>query len=368
MGDRASFLDYANRIFDQKWLTNCGPLVLQFEDELARFLGVRHCLAVFNATIGLEIAIRALDLRGEVIVPSFTFVATAHALQWLGIAPVFADIDPATHNLDPGAVEARITPRTTGILGVHLWGRPCEADALRSIARKHNLKLLFDAAHAFGNSHRGTRIGNLGDAEVFSFHATKFFNTFEGGAIATNDEALARRIRLMRNFGFAGYDDVESVGTNGKMNEIVAAMGLVNLQSLEAFVAINRRNYQAYQAALADLPGLRLIAYDAREQCNYQYIVVEVDERVAGLSRDVLLAALHAENVLARRYFWPGCHRMEPYRTRFPDAGSRLAQTERVADRVLVLPTGAAVSTEDIAVIGGIVRSAIARAARSGES
>ncbi len=197
---------------------------------------------------------------------------------------------------------------------------------------------------------------------MFSFHATKFFNTFEGGAIATNDEALARRIRLMRNFGFAGYDDVESVGTNGKMNEVVAAMGLVNLQSLEAFVAINRRNYQAYQAALADLPGLRLIAYDARERCNYQYIVVEVDERVAGLSRDGLLAALHAENVLARRYFWPGCHRMEPYRTRFPDAGSRLAQTERVADRVLVLPTGSAVSTEDIAVIGGIVRSAITRA------
>lgn len=223
-------------------------------------------------------------------------------------------------------------------------------------------EIAFRRPHAFGNSHRGTRIGNYGDAEVFSFHATKFFNTFEGGAIATNDEALARRIRLMRNFGFAGYDDVESVGTNGKMNEVVAAMGLVNLQSLEAFVAINRRNYQAYQAALADLPGLRLIAYDARERCNYQYIVVEVDERVAGLSRDGLLAALHAENVLARRYFWPGCHRMEPYRTRFPDAGSRLAQTERVADRVLVLPTGSAVSTEDIAVIGGIVRSAITRA------
>ena len=362
IGDRQQFVDYANQMFDNHWLTNRGPLVKQFEQELCQFLGVKHCIAICNATVALEIAIRALGMQGEVIVPSFTFIATAHSLQWQGITPVFADIDPQTHNLDPRSVEKLITPRTSGIIGVHLWGRPCEVDTLREIADSRNLKLLFDAAHAFGCSYQSRMIGNFGDAEVLSFHATKFFNTFEGGAITTNDDDLAARIRLMQNFGFAGYDDVIYVGTNGKMSEISAAMGLTNLKSLEEFVEINRRNYHKYRQELDSIPGLSLICYDEDEKRNFQYMAVEVDARLTGISRDALLQTLHAENVLARRYFWPGCHRMEPYRSYFPNAGLMLPQTEALAERILVLPTGSTVSVEDMETVCGILRAAIAHA------
>jgi len=252
-----------------------------------------------------------------------------------------------------------ITPRTTGIVGVHLWGRPCAVEALQDIARRRGLKLLFDAAHALGCSHGGKPIGGFGDAEVFSFHATKCFNTFEGGAVATNDDDLARKMRLMKNFGFAGYDNVIYVGTNGKMSEVAAAMGLTNLESLSGFAAVNRANYQSYRACLADVPGVRLLEHSDAEQANHQYVVAEVDEDEAGLSRDQLLQVLHAENVIARRYFYPGCHRMEPYRSYFPHAGLLLPVTERVAGRVLVLPTGTAVGPREIAAVCDILRAAI---------
>lgn len=362
IGDRERFFACANRIFDNRWLTNFGPLVEEFEQELCRLLGVKHCIPVCNATVGLEIAIRALGMQGEVIVPSFTFIATAHALQWQGITPVFADIDPCTHTLDPRAVEACITPRTTGILGVHLWGRPCDVDGLQRLASRHNLKLLYDAAHAFGCGCRGRMIGGFGNAEVFSFHATKFFNTFEGGAIATEDDALAERMRLMINFGFTGYDQVEYLGTNGKMSEASAAMGLTNLASLDGFMAVNRRNFEVYQRVLDRIPGLTLRPYDPGEVSNYQYVIVDVQASEAGLHRDALLRVLHAENVLARRYFWPGCHRQEPYRTMNPDEGRRLPRTEEIAERVLALPTGTSVGEQEIEIIGSIVRDALANA------
>ena len=250
IGDRTALLSRINDLLDRHWLTNNGPFVREFEGRIADFLGVKNCIAMCNATVALEIATRALGLHGEVIVPSFTFIATAHALQWQETTPVFCDVDPATHNLDPGKVEAMITPRTTGIMGVHVWGRPCDIDALDEIARRRSLKLMFDAAHAFGNSYRGRMIGNFGQVEVFSFHATKFFNTFEGGAVVTNDDDLAAKIRLMTNFGFAGYDNVIYVGTNGKMPEVSAAMGLTGLESLDEFIAANRRNHAAYRAGL----------------------------------------------------------------------------------------------------------------------
>lgn len=362
IGDRELFMEYANAIFDNRWLSNHGPFVIQFEQELSQFLEVKHCIAICNATVALEIAIRALGMQGEVIVPSFTFIATAHALQWLGITPVFCDIDPVTHNLDPRCVEKLITPRTTGIIGVHVWGRPCAVDALQEIARARNLKLVFDAAHAFGCTHKARMIGNFGDAEIFSFHATKFFNTFEGGAIATHDDDLAARLRRMRNFGFAGYDEVVCLGTNGKMSEISAAMGLINLQSLDHFIEVNRRNYRKYQQEFSSIPGLCLIHFDESEKCNYQYMAVEVDPQITGLHRDDLIKVLQAENVLARRYFWPGCHRMEPYRTLFPDAYLSLPQTEKLAERIMILPTGTAVWEQDIEIICDILRTAIANA------
>ncbi|MBD3166328.1 dTDP-4-dehydro-6-deoxyglucose aminotransferase [bacterium] len=367
IGDRERFFAYANQMFDSRRLTNSGPLVEEFEQELCRFLGVKHCIPVCNATAGLQIAIRSLGMQGEVIMPSFTFIATAHALQWQGITPVFADIDPQTYTLDPDAVEASITPRTTGIIGVHLWGRSCDVDGLARVASRHNLKLLYDAAHAFGCGYRGRMLGTFGDAEVFSFHATKFFNTFEGGAISTEDDAPADLIRLQTDFGFSGYDKVESIGTNGKMTEVAAAMGLTNLASLDHFISANLHNYQTYQRVLADIPGLTLITDDSAECSNYQYVIVDVDAAKAGLSRDTLLRVLHAENVLARRYFWPGCHEQEPYRTLYPEAGQRLPHTRHVAERVLTLPTGTAVGPQEIESIGDILRTAVASLPRRRE-
>ena len=337
--NREKFIDQVNKILDNQWLTNNGPVIQEFEARVAENLGVKHCIAMCNGTIALEIAIRALGLTGEVIVPSWTFVATAHALSWQGITPVFADIDPATHNLDPAAVRRMITPRTSGIIGVHLWGRAAPILELQAIADEHGLKLMFDAAHAFGCSYQGQSIGRFGACEVFSFHATKAFNTMEGGAVTTNDDQLAETLRLMRNFGFKGYDNVIHPGTNGKMIEVCAAMGLANLDGFDAIVAANQRTHAAYQQGLAAIPSIKVLTYDATERNNHHYVVVEVDKGCP-VSRDDLIAALHANNILVRKYFWPGCHRMQPYRDLFPHAGLMLPNTIAVADRVMVLPNG----------------------------
>jgi dTDP-4-amino-4,6-dideoxygalactose transaminase len=355
IGNAERFLARARDILDTRWLSNNGPLLVEFEQRVASLLGVRNCVAMCNGTIALEIATRALELRGEVIVPSYTFIATAHALQWQEITPIFADIDPATQNLDPDVVRRMITPRTTGIIGVHLWGRGAPVAELRSVAQAHGLRLMFDASHGFGCSYGGTPLGNFGDCEVFSFHATKFFNTFEGGAVVTNDDRLAEKMRLMRNFGFSGYDRVIYPGTNGKMTEIAAAMGLTNLEDLPDFVAINRRNYHLYRAEIRGIRGLRLLEFDEGEQNNFQYIVLDVSPGFP-VSRDRLVEIMHAENVLARKYFWPGCHNMEPYRSYYPHAGLVLVNTTRIAERVVVLPTGTTTSVEDIGAITSILR------------
>ena len=347
IGNHERFLHRAAEILDRGWLSNNGPVAQEFEREIAAFLGIKHCVAMCNGTIALEIATRALNLKGEVIVPSYTFIATAHALQWQEITPIFADIDPQTHNLDPAAVRRMITPRTTGIIGVHLWGRAAPVAELQAIADEHHLRLMFDASHGFGCSLGGKLLGSFGECEVFSFHATKFFNTFEGGAVVTNDDALAEKMRLMRNFGFSGYDNVIYPGTNGKLTEISAAMGLTNLESLDSFVAVNRKNYETYRDGIATLSGLSVLTYDESEANNFQYIVVEVGNDFP-VSRDRIVDTLHAENVLARRYFWPGCHNMEPYRSYYPHAGLVLPNTGRVADRVLVLPTGSAIGEEGV--------------------
>jgi dTDP-4-amino-4,6-dideoxygalactose transaminase len=355
IGDRAAFLSRVNDLLDRRWLTNNGPLVHELEQKLARYLGVRHVVAMCNGTIALEIAIRALGLKGEVILPSYTFIATAQALQWQEITPVFADIDPVTHNIDPAAVEKMITPRTTGIIGVHLWGRAAPVDELAEIARRRHLSLMFDSAHAFGATYRGRRVGAFGRAEVFSFHATKFFNCFEGGAVTTNEDDLATTMRYMRNFGFETYDKAVHVGTNGKMPEICAAMGLTNLESLEAVVDANRANHRLYAEAFAGIDGIHLLDYDPTESSNWQYVVIEVD-RTFRASRDEIVAALHAEGILARKYFWPGCHNMQPFRELYPHAGLLLPNTMVVADRVIVLPTGTTLPNETVGVIADVLR------------
>jgi dTDP-4-amino-4,6-dideoxygalactose transaminase len=368
IGRRETFLGLVEGALDRRWLSNNGQLLIELEQRIAALLGVRNCVLVSSGTVALELSIRALGLAGEVIVPAFTFIATVHALQWSGLTPIFCDIDPNSHAIDPSMVEGLVTPRTTGILATHLWGEPCAIDILTEVAQRRGLRLLFDAAHAFGCTYRGRMIGNFGDAEVFSFHATKVFNTLEGGAIATNDDALAHQLRLMRNFGFTEYDRVDCLGTNAKMHEISAAMGLANLESYADFVAVNRRNFHAYRRELAGIPGMRLFAYDNAEQRNYQYVVLEVDANLTGITRDRFIEILRADNVLARRYFWPGCHRMEPYRSdpRYSDVS--LPVTERVAGRVLLLPTGTTVSESAVATICEIIRNAVSANAPSARS
>ncbi len=357
IGDRQRLLERINDLLDRRWLSNNGLYVQEFEQRLADFTGAKHCIAMCNATVALEIVIRSLGLTGEVIVPSFTFIATPHALQWQEITPVFCDVDPQTHNIDPHKVEQLITPRTTGIIGVHVWGRPCNVEVLTDIAQRHNLKLAFDAAHALGCSYKGRMIGNFGEAEVFSFHATKFLNTFEGGAVATNSDELAEKIRLMKNFGFgSGYDNVIYIGTNGKMDEASAAMGVTGLESIEDFIAVNYRNYKQFKTELENLPGVRLIDYNEAEKNNYQYIILEIDEQKAGINRDELVQILQAENVIARRYFYPGGHQMEPYRSYFPNAKLLLPETEKLTQKVMSLPTGTAMTEESVIKICEIIK------------
>jgi len=356
IGDKQQYLRMIGEMLERRWLSNNGPLVQEFETRLAKLLGVKHVVAMCNGTIALEIAIRACGLTGEVIVPSYTFVATAHAIHWQGITPVFADIDPVTHCLDPAAVRRAITPRTSGVVGVHLWGQPAPVEALEVLCADRGLKLMFDAAHALGVSRGNRMIGGFGSCEVFSFHATKFLNCLEGGAATTNDDALAETMRLMRNFGFKGYDNVVHPGTNGKMPEACAAMGLVNLDHIDDFIAANRRNYQVYAELLNELPGLRVLPFEVAERNNWQYVVVEVGEPF-GVSRDDIVSALHAENVLARRYFWPGCHRMQPYRDLYPWADTLLPNTNAVAGRVIVLPTGSTMSVADIETVCSVFRA-----------
>jgi dTDP-4-amino-4,6-dideoxygalactose transaminase len=354
IGNQVRLHERIQGALDRRWLTNNGPLLEEFENRVAELAGVDHCIVTTSATAGLQLVARALDLTGEVVMPSFTFVGTAHALSWLGIKPVFVDIEPRTHTLDPSAVERALTARTTAIVGVHLWGRPCEIDALEEIADRRRVALVLDAAHALGCSYRGQPVGGRGDAEVFSFHATKVASAGEGGAVTTDDPDLAQRIRLMRNFAFVGYDRVAGVGTNAKMNELSAALGLTSLDALDEFVAVNRRNHARYARELAEVPGLRLIDHVPAERHNYQYVVVEIE---APELRDDLVTVLHAENVLARRYFSPGCHRLAPYAT---DA-IRLPATEAVCARVLTLPTGTSINEDEIATICAIIRLAVGR-------
>jgi dTDP-4-amino-4,6-dideoxygalactose transaminase len=354
-------LSELHTIFESRWLSNDGPYLKAFEAQICEKLKVKNCIAVSNGTIGLELLIRALDLKGEVIVPSFTFVATAHALQWLGLKPVFCDILPKTHTLDPAQVKKHISPQTSAILGVHLWGLPCEIKALEALAAEYNLKLIFDAAHAFLCDYQGQSLGNFGNAEVFSFHATKFVNSLEGGAITTNDDQLAEKLRLMRNFGFVDYDQVEALGINAKMNEVCAAVGQSSLKYSQDYIAHNHQNYLAYQQAIAHIPGLSLLPLPASS--NFQYLVIEVNALEFGLTRDQLVKILHAENLIARRYFYPGCHRVRPYAQLYPEAGQYLPITERVSERVMLLPTGTSTTQALIEKTGSLLRFIYEKAA-----
>lgn len=358
VGRRDVLVDRINKIIERKWLTNSGPIVNEFESRLADRLGVRHCVAVSNGTAAIEMVVRGLGLAGEVILPSYTFIASAHALSWMAITPVFCDIDQDTFCINPEKLKSLITPDTSAIMGVHVYGMACDTESLKQISSSYDLPLIFDAAHAVSCSHQGKNIGSFGTCEIFSFHATKVLNTIEGGAITTNDDELADRLRRMRNFGFPGdgREVTVDLGTNAKMNEFCAAMGLTNLESLDEFIAVNKINYQAYNRGLANIAGIRLFEFDQNETNNYQYVIALIDESVFGNSRDALMDALQSQGVLARRYFYPGCHAMEPYLSQDPGAAKRLPVTESVSRQVLALPTGTQLGPPDIEEICDFIR------------
>lgn len=363
IGDRERLAERFNNILDSRWLTNNGPYLREFERRIAEYTGANYCVAVANATVGLEIILRSLGLSGEVILPSMTFIATAHSVAWQNLTPVFCDIDAFTWNLDPTKIESLITNKTVAILGVHLFGRPCDIESLAGIAAEYDLKLIYDAAHAFGCSYRGKMIGNFGNAEVFSFHTTKFLNSIEGGAIVTNDSSLAAKASLMRNFGFEQYR-VLSIGTNGKMHELSAAMGITSLEKISDFVSIGRQNYEEYRRCLSNIPGVELIVYDQKEKSNYQYIVIDINSEIAGIDRDEILKILKSENVVTRGYFSPTCHEGEPYASEPRYSSVDLNVTNSIAKRLLALPTGETVGLEEIEKISQIIRFSISHSKR----
>jgi len=342
LGDKQVFLGWVDKIWKSKRLSNDGPVVQEFEKQVQQFLGVKHAIAVCNATTGIQILANAVfGTYSRVWVPSFTFAATVYALDWAGFVPDFVDIDPKTHNVLP------IFSSHAPLLATHLWGRPCPIDEL---VEKNKTVLIFDAAHAFGCSYKGKMIGNFGAGEVFSFHATKFINSFEGGMITTNNDETAEKCRLLRNFGFVGYDDSVATGINGKMSEVHAAMGLCSLGSFDRFVECNHNNYSQYLDQLFDIGGLNIVRHEPRDTPNYQYMVLEVKR-----NRDKILEALWAEGIYARRYFYPGVHRMAHYKA----MNISLPNTEALAEKILVLPSGVSTTTKDITKICKIIRKEI---------
>lgn len=354
--NRERFLDRINCVLDSGMLTNGGQMVAEFERRLAQELGVNHAVAVCNGTMALQIMARACGLTGEVIVPSMTFIATAHALEWIGLTPVFADIDPTTHTLDPQSIERCIGPKTSAILGVHLWGNVCDLAALRKLANQHQLQLLYDASHAFGSSREGFGNETFGDAEAISFHATKVLQSIEGGAVLTNDDEIADRARLQRNFGITGLTAVDSVGTNGKMNEICAAAGLTSLEQSPAILKHNNQILASYREELNNIPGLSVANPESRRQINAQYVVVNVDRNSFGLTRDQLLEVLRADGIFARSYFSPGCHLAHPYVGNAVHMRTSLPATELLSTQIMQLPTGTSVSEDDVRKISGLLR------------
>jgi dTDP-4-amino-4,6-dideoxy-D-glucose transaminase len=361
IGDREQILRLIDEALEQRWLSNSGSKLLAFESRLSETFGGLHCVATCNATLGLQLTMRALGVSGEVILPAFTFVASAHAVAWERLTPVFADVEAETLCMGPAQAEARIGRDAGALLGVHLWGRHADLDGLERLARERELPLVFDAAHGLGCSVGGRPLVGFGDAAVLSFHATKVANSFEGGVVVTADPELADRVRAMRNFGFDEESEaVAGLGTNAKLSEAGAAMGLASLDALDGFLAANRANLSAFADSLSATPGIELLPFPHPEETNCHHVTAVVDPEAAGLDRDQLKAVLEAENVLARRYFHPGCHRVPPH-----DEGPTppLPVTERALERCLSLPTGTAVSPEDAAAIGQLIRLAVADAA-----
>ncbi|UVJ45418.1 dTDP-4-amino-4,6-dideoxy-D-glucose aminotransferase VioA [Pseudomonas sp. LS1212] len=332
------FIPYLEQIWKSKWLTNGGTYHQQLERELSEYLGVEHLCLFANGTLALVTALQALRITGEVITTPYSFVATAHSLLWNSVKPVFVDIDPHTFNLDPDRIEEAITPATTAIMPVHCYGIPCQVEAIERIADTYGLKVIYDAAHAFGVRQGGMSVLKHGDLSVLSFHATKVFNTFEGGAIICPDAKIKQRIDYLKNFGFADETTVMAPGINGKMNEVQAAFGVLQLRHIEKARATRQRIFERYRSALAKVPGVRMLAPGADVEWNYAYCPVLIDEQKFGISRDELYDVYRARDILVRRYFYPLISEFPMYRG-LPSADiTRLGNAFEVSRQVLCLP------------------------------
>jgi dTDP-4-amino-4,6-dideoxygalactose transaminase len=332
------FIPYLEKIWEKKWLTNNGDFHREFENELTKFLGVKYISLFCNGTLALITALQALRIKGEVITTPYSFVATTHALWWNNIKPVFVDIEPEYCNIDSSKIESAITPNTTAILPVHVYGNPCETKKINEIAIRHNLKVIYDACHAFGVKKNGISILNHGDLSVLSFHATKVFNTFEGGAIVCHDLKMKKRIDFLKNFGFADEVTVVAPGINAKMNEFQSALGITQLKYFDANKIRRKKLYDHYISKLKGIKGLRFMKPDKQTEYNYSYFPIFVDGNKFGKSRDDVYDLLKKNNIYSRRYFYPLISEFPVYRNLDSSSKDNLLNAYEISKRVLCLP------------------------------
>jgi dTDP-4-amino-4,6-dideoxygalactose transaminase len=332
------FIPYLEKIWENKWLTNNGPFHQQLEKELADFLGVKYLSLFANGTLALVTALQALRITGEVITTPYSFVATAHSLWWNNIKPVFVDIEPNYCNIDPDKIEAAITPQTTAIMPVHVYGNPCKLEQIKDIADTYGLKVIYDAAHAFGVKMNGESILNFGDLSVLSFHATKVYNTFEGGAIVCHDEKTKKRIDYLKNFGFADEITVVAPGINSKMNEVQAAFGLLQLKYVDEDIKRRKLITENYREGLKKVNGISFIEEIEHVEQNYSYFPIFVNKDKYGMTRDELYNKLKENGVFGRRYFYPLISNFPTYRSLKSASKENLYIANNIADRVICLP------------------------------
>lgn len=350
------FTDMLKDIWNKKWITNNGEYHKCLESALAEYLKVPFVSLFTNGTLPLITALQALRITGEVITTPYSFVATTHSLWWNGIRPVFVDIDPATGNIDPDKIEAAITPKTTAIMPVHVYGKPCDTERIQAIADKYGLKVIYDAAHAFGVEVNGQSILNTGDLSTLSFHATKVYNTIEGGALVMHDAKVKQRIDYLKNFGFAGETEVVAPGINSKMDEIRAAYGLLNLHQVDAAIEARHKVATTYREALHKVNGITFFEDIPGVRHNYSYFPIFIDAERYGMTRDELYFKMKEDNVLGRRYFYPLISEFTTYRGLPSAARENLPIAHRMAETVICLPMHHALTDEDIArVINCIV-------------
>lgn len=342
------FMPYLQDIWDRKWLTNNGHYHKELEKALCEYLKVPYISLFTNGTLPLMCALQALRITGEVITTPYSFVATTHSLWWNGIKPVFVDIDPVTGNIDPDKIEAAITPRTTAIMPVHVYGNPCDTQRIQEIADKYGLKVIYDAAHAFGVEVSGESVLNAGDMSTLSFHATKVYNTIEGGALICHDEQTKKRIDYLKNFGFAGETTVIAPGINGKMDEVRAAYGLLNLKQVDAAIEARHQVAVCYREALRDVKGIRVMEDIPGVRHNYAYFPIFIDAEEYGMTRDELYFKMKEQDVLGRRYFYPLISEFSTYRGLESARPENLPVSHRIANSVICLPMYAGLSANDV--------------------